>query len=80
MKDIFAGAAGATATPAMAAATLLTLPLALTINTSRLASAVRNCTSRIKPFGANSPDFTFFAINLPFTLTASNTFIISLSF
>jgi hypothetical protein len=76
MKDNLLGAAAATDTPASAAAILLTRPVLLTANTSRLLSADLNCTSRIKPFVANSPVFTFFAINLPFTLTASNTFII----
>jgi hypothetical protein len=33
---------------------------------------------RIASFGANSPVVTHFAINLPFTLTGSNTLIISL--
>jgi hypothetical protein len=80
VKDIFITGAGVNATPASAAGKRLMRPVADTNNTSRFASALRNWISRINPFGAISPVLVFFAINLPFTLTASNTFVITLSF
>jgi hypothetical protein len=59
-------------------ATRVTRPVADTANFSPVVNALRICTLRINVAGAISLVATLRATNLPFTLTASNTFIISL--
>jgi hypothetical protein len=61
-------------------AILVTLPVADTARRSPVVNALLICTLRISVAGATSLVATLRATNFPFTLTASNTFVITLSF